>query len=292
MELALHIRKLSDTASFESIAKRLNSFGNGADFSDSIRKNQGCFPARVYIGDEFCPVRLPGRTAIRQFTRFAAKHHIGITLLTPVLTEPWLEKYVPQFDLLTSECPEAEIVANDLGVLLYLARQYPGISLSMGRLFNKGFKDPRVPITDIPDSETAQSILSDCTFDRTEFQAMALNLGVRRFERDLMPYAKHFFAIPAPLSISCYFPFGYVTTGRVCWMSAFNRPSRKKFIPVKSCARPCDIFSMVLGHVSASFKLFQNGNTIFYHYTPAMLTTLLKGANTDPVRIVYQGESL
>lgn len=295
----MHIRTLSDKSRVRDIRGELISFFGGIDFQGDVWEKQLKSPDRLYIGDEFCPIRKPDLVEIKGICRFARESHMGLTLLTPILTEPWLDKYISVFECLKTEFSGAEIVVNDLGVLFFLGAQYPEFHLSLGRLLNKGFKDPRLSLSDIETPEKTKALLSDCTFDHPEFQQMAVSQGVTRLERDLLPYADRIFDTASELNTSCYFPFGYVTTGRVCWTATLNRASAKgkaggenpggKFIPLKGCPRPCDSLPLELKHESLSFKLFQSGNTIFYLYTLPMLTALLKKAETENIRLVYQG---
>ncbi len=289
MQIAIHIRKFSDTHRIKDIKRGLASYFGDIDFNGNMWEKKFQCPERLYIGDEFCPIRMPDLAEIEQICRFAKENHMGLTLLTPILTEPWLERYRALLDCLKNEFPHAEVVVNDLGVLLYLGKQYPEFHLSMGRLFNRGFKDPRLSIPDIPCSGKEKELLSDCTFDHPEFREMAVNQGVNRLERDLLPYADLIFDSHPGLNSSCYFPFGYVTSGRVCWTATFNQIPGKKFMPAKTCSRPCESLPLELKHESLSFKLFQSGNTIFYLYTLPMLTALFKKAETENIRLVYQG---
>ena len=287
MQIAIHIRKFLDTDPIKDIKRGLASFFGDIDFNGTMWERKFQFPERLYIGDEFCPIRMPDLAELKQICRFARENHMGLTLLTPILTEPWLEKYILMLDCLKNEFPHAEVVVNDLGVLFYLGKQYPEFNLSMGRLFNRGFKDPRLSVCEI--SSSGKEFLSDCTFDHLEFREMAVNQGVSRLERDLLPYADRIFDSHPGLNSSCYFPFGYVTSGRVCWTATFNQSPGKKFMPVQSCSRPCESFPLELKHESLSFKLFQSGNTIFYLYTLSMLTALFQKAETENIRLVYQG---
>ncbi|OQY58509.1 MAG: hypothetical protein B6245_11450 [Desulfobacteraceae bacterium 4572_88] len=124
------------------------------------------------------------------------------------------------------------------GKLGYLKRKYPGLHVSAGRLLNKGFKDPRLHRQDIP--WESEPFISDCTFDQAEFQEKMAELSVTRLERDLLPYGDHRVKNVSMFKTSVYFPFGYVTTGRVWWTASFRQPSEKSFMPSDKCSRPCD----------------------------------------------------
>ncbi|MCP4695185.1 MAG: hypothetical protein GY859_44565 [Desulfobacterales bacterium] len=71
-------------------------------------------------------------------------------------------------------------------------------------------------------------------------------------------------------------------------MAAFNQPPEKRYIPPRRCGRPCDATTLELKHKTFSFRLFQNGNTIFYLYPPARLEALFHHAKHQGQRLVYQ----
>jgi hypothetical protein len=50
---------------------------------------------RIYIGDEFCPNRLPSMGELADFCRFAEKKALGVTLLVPFLTDEGIERWAP-----------------------------------------------------------------------------------------------------------------------------------------------------------------------------------------------------
>lgn len=267
METALHLRHLDQEEDWPGISGSLMMF------------------QRIYIGDEFCSNRLPSLTEMKHFSQFAQERNLGITLLTPVLTDDGIEKCSPLFDYLKKRHSEAEVVVNDLGVLFYLKREYPQFYLSAGRLFNKGVKDPR-----LPDSREAKELLSDSTFDQPCFQEKMAELSVTRLERDIMPYSNGIGKTPDfGLKTSVYFPFGYVTTGRICWTASFRQPSEQRFVPPGVCSMPCNTMTLKLEDRRFYLPVIQNGNTLFYVYTRAMLSSLMEEAEHKDLRLVWQG---
>jgi hypothetical protein len=114
-------------------------------------------------------------------------------------------------------------------------------------------------------------------------------LKVSRLEHDLPPYGDDYDIGFAALPAAVYFPFGYITSGRVCWMAGFGRPARDKFVPVAACARRCNAVTLKLKSPDFAFPVFQNGNTVFYRYSAAMLSMLFAKARRNPLRLVYQG---
>jgi hypothetical protein len=263
----------------------LDTVFNGAEFRSA---------KRIYIGDEFCPHRLPHVNELKFFFDFARKTQSSLTLLTPFFTDEELEKYGAVFDYL-ERCPvEIQVVANDLGFLRYIKDRYPSLPMAVGRLLNRGFKDPRLPDKTMHQqvSEEQRSLLTDCTFLQPEFQGLMKGLGIERVERDLLPYDKgDAFGIPE-MDTSVYFPYGYFTTGRVCWVSSFNRLASRKFVPGKDCTQPCNDLTFLSRDNESPFRIVQNGNTFFYRYTLPQLFLLLKTARSRNLRMVYQGFAL
>jgi hypothetical protein len=194
-------------------------------------------------------------------------------------------------DVLKDRDPRAEVVVNDWGFLLYLKEKYPLFRLSVGRLLNKGFKDPRLMDSDKASKFSAETVelFSTCTFDSSEFLAKMRELNVTRLERDLLPYGESEIRCRGGLAASVYFPFGYITTGRVCWMKSFHGSAGRKYSISNGCHRSCNNISLKLSHANANMKLFQAGNTIFYLYAPSKLAALTKQARIQNLRLVYQG---
>ena len=249
-------------------------------------------PDRIYIGDEFCSKRLPDVKDLKQQLKAADQQGLPVTLLTPVLTDGGIKACGKLFETFHQWDHAAEVVVNDLGVLLYLKQTFPGFSLSMGRLFNKGFKDPRLDKKDIAPAAAATCV-NDCSFQHANMRGLAKNLGIQRFEQDLFPHAD-----PDPdtlamngsgFDVSVYFPFGYVTTGRACMTAGMDGRPDAKFNFSAGCHAPCTTHRFKLSHPGNGPALLQNGNTIFYPYTTSMLSHLLKTAETHGLRLVWQG---
>ena len=293
MELALHLRSAPEKDPSDRFPEHLLRLYQGTSFEQYLAKMPRSFD-RIYIGDEFCPHRLPSPSDLDAFLEFAEGRSSKITLLTPVLTDEGMERCSPLFDHLDRNGPRSEVVVNDWGVLLFLKERYPHFRLSAGRVLNKGLKDPRLPENDnirLFSPEVAD-FLSDSTFEHREFREKMAEWGVSRLERDVHPFGSFPTNGFPPLSLSVYFPFGYVTTGRVCWPASFAQSPRKRFALSHGCSRPCDALPLELEAADISFRIVQSGNTLFYLYTPAMLITLIGNAGPTNLRLVYQGFAL
>jgi len=292
MELAVHLRDpaqvqaLSDLPGHLSILYGEEAF-KGLDWCSRVDQSFW----RLYIGDEFCIHRLPNPAEFDTLCQLAKGENRGLTFLTPPLTDDGIDRCDPLFDILKDMDLGTEVVVNDWGVLLFLKEKYPSFQLSVGRLLNKGFKDPRLTSLDEAltlSAETAE-LFNTCTFDSVEFPAQMRQLNIKRLERDLLPFGESEIKRHGELQTSVYFPFGYITTGRVCWMSSFHAVPGRKFSISNGCRRTCQKISLKLNHAKTDLHLYQTGNTIFYLYAPSKLAALVKQAETQKLRLVYQG---
>jgi hypothetical protein len=200
-----------------------------------------------------------------------------------------MDHCVAIFECLEKWNPEAEVVANDIGTILFLRNNYPGFRISMGRLFNKGFKDPRLTLKDVEVAPAVRNLLSESTFDQEAFGRIVDRLKVKGLERDLLPHGEGFAKSSADFRTAYYFPFGYVTTGRVCRTATFGKKAGCDFAMVQKCAKPCSGLSFQLKNEAVSMDLIQSGNTVFYLYSFQKLMGLLEKAGEENYRLIYQG---
>jgi hypothetical protein len=292
MELAVHLRNPSHAHVLNDLPGHLSIlYGEKAVKGLDGAAWGGHRSVRLYIGDEFCIHRLPNPVEFDTLCQLAKGGNRALTFLTPPLTDAGIDRFAPLFDILKDMDPGTEVVVNDWGVLLFLKEKYPSFQLSVGRLLNKGFKDPRLTSPDEAltfSAETAE-LFNTCTFDAVEFPAKMQQLNIKRLERDLLPFGEPEIKRHGELQTSVYFPFGYITTGRVCWMSSFHTVPGKKFSISNGCHRTCQKISLKLNHAKTDLHLYQTGNTIFYLYAPSKLAALVKQAETQKLRLVYQG---
>lgn len=245
-------------------------------------------PQRIYFGDEFCPHRLPSPAGLRDLVDLAAAGRWEITLLTPPLSDIGLRQCEPLLQGLSDDAPGSEVVVNDWGVALFLQHRFPALRPVLGRLLNKGLKDPRLG----EGGDLPADLLNRHTFENEVFQQHLAAMGIRACERDLLPFEDLLPEKRLECNCAIYFPYGYVTTGRVCWTATMGGSRCTRFAIRNSCDRPCQRFNFELEHESSRRRLIQNGNTVFYLYPPELLEKLFARAGQDNLRLIYQGAAL
>jgi hypothetical protein len=292
MELAIHIRQPGQLDELDRIPEQV--CGLYQDLEPEVEEWVRSIPGRVdrvYLGDEFCIHRMPVPDALQRITLSAARKGWPVTLLTPPVTNEGLERCSRLLRLLEQEAPGAEVVVNDWGLLCLAKDEYPSVPVAAGRLLNKGFKDPRLADSEraAEISEDAQELLNGSTFDTPDIEKKLWGIDVRRFERDLLPYGEPDLKSAVGLGTSVYFPFGYVSTGRVCWVASFEAPAARKFSPLTACHGPCNGLLLEMNGAQSNFRLFEGGNTVFYLYPPSVLGSFATDPTYEAVRLVCQG---
>ena len=289
MQLAAHIRHPGHLDHLDRIPAHLGQFYAGPSaWPDGV----AAVCRRVYLGDEFCANRMPALSAMKRLTDIAATGGYALTLLTPAMSDDEIDHNAPLLDHLNRYFPGAEVVFNDWGVMVYLKANCPNLVASAGRVLDKGFKDPRLkrPAADGQAAEmAADALLEYSTFDGEPACAHLQAMGVRRLEQDLLPYRTHPDGGRHDMASSVYFPFGFVTAGRICWTATFAPQNSDHFVPAGKCSRPCRKMLLELAHPDFGFRIFQSGNAIYFLYPHERLTDLLAEAPTNNQRLVYQG---
>ena len=294
MELACHIRNLNQLDRLAKVAEHLKTF-----YPPDGPGPEPCWPQslttacnRIYVGDEFCVARMPTLLELQRLWAMTVKTGHDLTLLTPVMTDKNIEAVAPLFGYLDENLPATEVVFNDWGVMAYVSRHFSSLKLSAGRLLNKGFKDPRLkpppPLEDYA-HPSHDMLLNWSTYDGPWIREQLLTMNIDRCEQDLLPYRTDPAVGGDGLAVSVYFPFGYVTSGRICWTASFDQPAGKRFMPTDRCSRPCGELMLELKSTQFAFRIFQSGNTIFFLYPGDRLESLLQTPGTRGLRLVYQG---
>ena len=244
---------------------------------------------RLYFGSEFCQRLIPDLDQVKQAMIAAKERKLKFTLLTPYVTAEGVEKLEPLFQYLNSiGNKEIEIVVNDPATI-DMAVEYKNITPVLGRV-----KDPmkrmarfarQMPQLNATQQEALRS--SDITIDL--YQKFLLDMGISRIEMDLVPQGIGIDFNILPIRASFYYPWTYITTGRICEMGSLNQEDKEKFTVYNKCRKECQTYysSWTTEWPGVSNKIFAFGNTVF------MLCEVSKSALKKYVeqgfdRIVYQ----
>lgn len=230
-----------------------------------------------YFGSEFCEYCLPDQEELGRFLAVCTADHLKPILVTPPVSGWGLKKIEELLEYFTQNVKKAEIVVNDVGVLELLREKYPDCSVVVGRIFDKLSHDPRI-LTEDMECYYGENGLK---FARTpgilsEYAQKAFSgYGAERYEFDL---PKTGIDLPKTGHFSLYWPYQYLTTGRVCMMRASLYKGKDKFlVGNKECPgvcrnlqvemrKPANGFRISNGRKVEDTYLFQKGNTIFYLY--------------------------
>ncbi len=293
MKLALHLRNPETIENKDALKDWFIKSAASAALMDEDRSDE-LFQSltRIYVGDEFCFRRLPSPDEFKKACSFTHDTGLGLTLLTPVLTEAEFDACTDLLDFIADNNPETEIVVNDWGVLCLLRKRSTDYRIGAGRLLNKGFKDPRLVEAGQLSSLSGEAgeLLKTSTFDHENVREKLRNLGVSRFERDLFPYGE--VNIKGRSAASIYYPFGYLTTGRICWMGAVGSKREKKFIAGSECSRVCERLVLKREAPLYSHPLLISGNTVYYRYSSEQIVSLIARTQNQDIRLVYQGMAI
>ena len=131
------------------------------DFSNWYWKKNGlqdhrlalCRPARLYIGNAFCPLLFPDTEKLLRLLEKARAEKLGITIVTSYLREEargFFESFLKEIKRwceerdTETEMEKVEVVVNDWAVADLILAQIPNLIIpSLGVLLNKRRKDPR-----------------------------------------------------------------------------------------------------------------------------------------------------
>ena len=231
----------------------------------------------LYYGNEFCEYCLPSSDELAEFASICERDNLRPVFVTSPVSDWGLERVKSAFEYLSQSFREFEVVVNDVGILEMLHKEHPDQSIIMGRLFDKLSHDSRILTKDIGNyygtaglkfartpgilSEKARYAFSEYNICRYEFDLPKVGID-----------------LPEDGCFSLYWPYQYLTTGRVCMMRAFGYHGKNKFLVGNSiCSRLCknvqvemrkpvNGFQISNGSKVGDTFLFQKGNTVFYLY--------------------------
>lgn len=225
----------------------------------------------LYFGNEFCEYRIPSTNELIECIELCNQVNIKPVLVTPPVTELGICRINNLLSYVENNNICLDVVINDFGVLELLNEKKIQGEKIVGRILDKTSHDSRASCERIDNYYGKEGL----TYAKTPgvismpFRKVLENYSVDRWEFDL---PKVGLLLPNDINKSLYWPYGYLTTGRVCSMRAINLDGRKKFlVGENSCSQICRYVQIekikvasVCGSNETKFKLYQRGNTVFY----------------------------
>jgi hypothetical protein len=248
---------------------------------------------RCAFGTEFCENLLPEPDALA-FTRKRARAcGVQLTFLTPYVSDRGIAGLKPLLALLEGG---DEVAFNDWGVLNLLRRDYPRLVPVQGRLLNKSLRDPRVMgvygESSAPNSSLA--VLQRSNLDSASYTSLLARLGVDSVAMDYLPQGTDLSFAERGVRVSVYFPFGFISTSRVCMAAGLHYRKPDKFQPGAECRHECQAHLVEYTYTNSPFgnrdqRFYLKGNSYFYLHSETMLRTLAEQAASGRIaRLVYQ----
>lgn len=255
--------------------------------------------ARVYVGNEFCENLIPSLSRVTGFQSFCAREGLGLSLLTPYVTDAGIEKLKPLLEGLATAGEGVEVVVNDWGVLRLVHREYPVLKPVLGRLMHRVLRDPRIAgvFAMIVPGEVKRALREVTSLTVPTFARILRQYGVSMVECDALLQGIDFPPDDGQraIGVSVHVPYGFTTTGRSCLIGSWRLPRREKFAPGHRCSLECQELLAVatyrkdFGEARVERDFYQLGNTIFYAHDGDLLSSVLAAALRGEIqRVVFQ----
>jgi hypothetical protein len=296
MELSVHIRAANDLdgdltlnhlAHLEPSPRLTPAVAAAANLLNGSRLTHAAF------GTEFCEHLLPTPEALQQARAAAQECGLRFTLLTPYVSNAGLHHLRQLFGLLDHD----EVVFSDWGVLNLLRREFPGLVPIQGRLLNKSLRDPRIMgiYASAPAQAATLSALQRSNLDNDSYTRFLARMGVAAVELDNLPQGQDLGFAHDGLGVAVWFPFGFISTSRICMAAGLHYRKPDKFTPGAPCRHECQTHLVEYTYTTSPFpqnrdqKFYLKGNTYFYAHTEPMLRALVDHAAAGRVsRLVFE----
>lgn len=206
---------------------------------------------RLYFGAEFCPWRFPEVTELLGALQACRVAGWSLTLLTPVLWQPFLPMLRARLAALLPHLAESdEVVVSDWGGLRLVRELAPRQPLVLGRALSGQKRGAQ--ILDLQLNAAQLQYFRSCRWASSATLALLQEQGIERVELDNLLQGLE--PLPAPLAGTLHHPYAMVTSSRNCPFA--GGPS------AAGCPRPCgEVFTLASSDQQPA--LLQAGNTQF-----------------------------
>ncbi len=229
--------------------------------------------AALYFGSEFCQELIPGIKEIEVFCTRCAEEGVEAVLLTPVLTQKGLNRLERLFSGLHRQQLFPAVVFNDWGLLELLRTKYPDFPLRMGRLMNRGLRDPRLDMQ-------APGSGGENIERGAGIRKLASALGISAVETDADLEPGYLGDGSNGLARALHVPFTFAASGRNCLEKAAGsladgaELTRGIFTHgLKSgCKAPCRGIYRQENRQDTGKEMWRAGNTLFFKAPPEWIS--------------------
>ena len=207
---------------------------------------------RIYFGHETCEKLLPAIDEIRDLLEISQKRRLGLTFVTPFLTEKGMDKVLLFLEQLKNITPQTfEIATSDWGLIHHITMNNTGTPV-VGRFLTGQQLDFRLANAERNFAPEMVRHLSSCSLLKEKTVEMLHRLGVNRFELS---------NVFQPIALTCdqkyrcslHVPFVPLTIFRTCPENLdFN--CAKKTCNIRNCnhnrqkwvyrSSKCDIYCL------------------------------------------------
>jgi len=214
----------------------------------------------LYFGSEFCQELLPGIRQAESFCELARDRGLEPVLLTPLVTHKGLRRVARLLGRLTLRGWTPSVVFNDWGVFELVHSEHPTLRLRMGRLMNRGLRDPRL------DFRTMKPVVKN-TGRGAGLRKLASSLGVHAVETDADLEPGYLGTGADGMERTLHVPYTFVSSGRNCLERAAATPDANgRFTHglASGCKAPCRAVCRREHRPDVRAPMWRAGNTVFF----------------------------
>lgn len=226
----------------------------------------------VYFGNEFCEYKIPTIDQLKRMLDICKTDGILCVLVTPVVSDYGINKLSDLIDCLINNSITIPVVINDMGVFELIKRKKYSGECIVGRILEKSNHDCRASREEFDNyyGENGKKFAKTPGIISDYSKMIFDGYGVDRYEFDL---PKVGFELPIHGNYSLYWPYSYLTTGRVCMFRSLDLSGRDKFLVGDvGCGKLCTKYKVekrkpingYLPEKKAEMFLFQKGNTVYF----------------------------
>jgi hypothetical protein len=222
----------------------------------------------LYFGSEFCQELLPQLGDAEAFCAYCADHELEAVLLTPLVTQRGLRRLSRLLGGLARRGWSPAVVFNDWGVFELLRQSHPVLPRRMGRLMNRGLRDPRLEMK--PGATGGEN-----TGRGAGLRTFASALGVTAVESDADLEPGYLGSGDNGLERTLHLPYTFASSGRNCLEKALGTAAGKGMFTqglATGCKAPCRGVCRPENRQDTQKTMWRSGNTLFFEAPAAWVS--------------------